>query len=91
MMEETIFPSGAVAPILEENYVEARLHTDGDANIERIKQLQEDLTHSVSNPYYVLQEPDSGEVLGTQDSASSKETFKGFLNEALRKRTNAIE
>ena len=90
-MEENVFPSGAVAPVLEENYVESRLHTDGDTNIERIKQLQQDLTHSVSNPYYVIQEPDSGEVLETQSSASSQDTFKQFLDEALRKHANVIE
>ena len=90
-MEENVFPSGAVAPVLERGYVEARLHTDGETNVDAIKELQQELTHSVSNPYYVLQEPDGSADLGQLSGATTQDKFKEFLSAALRKRTNAIE
>ena len=90
-MEENVFPSGAVAPVLELNYVEARLHTDGETNVDAIKELQKELTQSVSNPFYVLQAPDGSPALGKLSGATSQDKFREFLNEALKKRTNAIE
>jgi hypothetical protein len=90
-MEENVFPSGAVAPILEKNFVEARLHTDGTTNVDEIKRLQEELTKSVANPYYVLQEPDGSPDLGKLSGLTTEEKFKELLNGALRQRTNAID
>ncbi|MEM7307090.1 MAG: hypothetical protein AAF682_10495 [Planctomycetota bacterium] len=82
-MEEDIFPSGAVAPVLEEQYIEARLHTDGEANIERILELQAELTNSLANPYYVLQHPDFAEALDTLSGYAGEETFARFLKDAV--------
>jgi hypothetical protein len=90
-MEENVFPSGAVAPVLERGYVEARLHTDGETNVERILALQRELTQSVSNPYYVLQDPETREVLGKLGGATSPSRFQEFLDEALRAHANVIE
>jgi hypothetical protein len=56
-MEKSVFPSPAVAGVLEERFVEARLHTDGTKNIDRILQLQAELTQSVATPYYLVIDP----------------------------------
>ena len=90
-MEEEIFPAGAVAPLLEDNFVEARLHTDGEVNIERIRELQQELTSSVANPYYVLQEAEFFEVLDKKDGFMGQDTFAEFLNAALRKHAPVLE
>jgi thiol:disulfide interchange protein DsbD len=82
-MEETVFPDGEVAPLLELLFVEARLHTDGHDNQERIHELQRELTQSVANPFYVLQDSTSLEVLGKQEGASRPEAFRRFLESAL--------
>ena len=78
-MEEDAFPAGAVAPILEDSYVEARLHTDGKVNIDEILELQRELTGSLANPYYVLQDPDSKEVFDKKAGWMPPEDFAKFL------------
>lgn len=90
-MEENVFPAGAVAPILEKHYVEARLHTDGETNRERILELQAELTQSISNPYYVLQEPQLLEILGKLGGYSTESGFRNFLEEGLRRHAKVIE
>lgn len=90
-MEEKVFPAGAVAPVLEESFIEVRLHTDGETNLDRILELQQELTQSVSNPYYVLQEPELFEVLNKLGGATTEGRFRDFLDEGLRKHTNVIE
>jgi hypothetical protein len=82
-MEENVFSSGAVAPWLEEHYVEARLHTDGDVRRDEILALQEELTQSVANPYYVILDPPGREPKARQQGASTAETFQSFLEGAL--------
>jgi thiol:disulfide interchange protein DsbD len=84
-MEETVFPSEEVAPVLQRHYVEARLHTDGHVNLERIKDLQEELAESVANPFYVLQDPDFPEALRRLEGATTPEKFRRFLLEGLPK------
>lgn len=69
-MEENVFPKPAVAGILENRYVEARLHTDGKTNIDRIKQLQESLARTTANPVYVLIDPEGEKELGRFEGAS---------------------
>jgi hypothetical protein len=82
-MEERTFLEPAVAALLENDFIEARLHTDGTVNIERILELQKELTGVRSNPYYVLVDPASGEVLGRRGGAMSAEAFVEFLELAL--------
>jgi hypothetical protein len=55
-MEEKVFPQPAVAGELA-RFVEARLHTDGQVNIERIKALQAEIARSPANPIYVIVDP----------------------------------
>ena len=56
-MEEKVFPRPAVAGILEEKYVEARLHADGELNVEQIHQLQDDMAKSRATPLYLVVDP----------------------------------
>jgi hypothetical protein len=86
-MEEKIFRLPDVGRILRESYVEARLHTDGTAHIERIRELQTELTGSVATPIYVVQDPGSRAVLGVFEGATfDGREFAGFLAQALAKR-----
>jgi hypothetical protein len=62
--EEKVFPSAKVSGLLEESFIEARLHTDGEKNIERILALQQELAKSVATPYYLIQDPKSKRLLG---------------------------
>ena len=82
-MEERTFREPAVAALLENDFIEARLHTDGVLNIDRILELQEELTGVRSNPYYVLVDPATGDVLGRKGGAMSAEAFVEFLEQAL--------
>lgn len=78
-MEEKIFHLPAVAAELNQ-IVEARLHTDGLTNIERILALQEQLTGSRANPFYVLIEPTSMQILARFAGATRDERrFIDFL------------
>ena len=87
-MEEKIFRLPDVGRILKEGYVEARLHTDGTAHIERIRELQAELTGSVATPIYVVQDPASRAVLGVFEGATfDSGEFAGFLGEALARRS----
>ena len=75
-----MFPSPAVAGILRESYVEARLHTDGTDNVERIRELQQQLTHTVATPVYVLLDPETGEQKGKfLGSTFDEAEFAAFL------------
>ena len=81
-MENNVFPSPAVAGVLNKNYVETRLHTDGEENIDRIIELQRELTGSVATPIYVLIDPDTDEKLGQfNGSTFDEEEFADFLND----------
>jgi thiol:disulfide interchange protein/DsbC/DsbD-like thiol-disulfide interchange protein len=84
LMERRVFPSAEVAAQLGPHYVEARLHTDGEVNIERILELQQSLAQSIANPFYVLVDPQTGERLATSGSYSRPEVFAAFLSEGRR-------
>ena len=83
-MENKVFPSPAVAGILSQSYVETRLHTDGEDNIERILELQRQLTGSIATPIYVLIDPKTGEKKGQfLGSTFDEQAFATFLSEVL--------
>jgi len=87
-MEETVFHLPAVAGVLREEYVEARLHTDGDAEkdpvYDRIRELQQELAGSKANPVYLILDPASREPLGRFDGADiTGKRFEAFLRKAL--------
>lgn len=88
-MEENFFPLPAVAGILEDGMIEARLHNDDpDVTLQAaIKALQLEMTGSYATPIYLVIDPESGEELGRRDGAlMDEEAFAGFLREAVAKR-----
>jgi hypothetical protein len=81
-MEESVFPAPAVARVLEQGFVEARLHADGRKNIDRILELQEQLTATVAIPHYVIIDPETGEKLRALGRVALADEFLEFLNGA---------
>lgn len=82
--EEKVFPSAKVSEFLQEHFIEARLHTDGEVNNERILALQRDLAKNVATPYYLVQDPKSKRLLGKPLGViTTVDTFRSFLEAAL--------
>jgi hypothetical protein len=80
-MEEKIFRIPAVAEELNQ-LIEARLHTDGVARIDEILALQERLTGSFANPYYVIVEPESQRIVAKFAGATrDPQEFAEFLRQ----------
>ena len=89
-MEETVFPDGAVAPVLEESYVEARVHID----YPEFLQLEEEMTDSVAQPVYLLIDPETRKILGRHDGFAGPEKFREFLRRPVggfENRVGALE
>lgn len=84
-MEDSILPSAAVAAVLNEHYVEARLFTDTEENIERILALQDELAGTVANPTFVLVEPRAERKLAQLQGKRSARTFERFLEAGLER------
>ena len=79
-MEENVFPSQTVAWELTNSFVEARLHTDGKQNIERIRELQLELAGVQATPYYVILDPETGTKLRVQEKPTlNPDAFRAFL------------
>ena len=62
-MEQQVFVKPAVAEILGDNYIEARLHTD----YPRFMKLEEDLLNTKSQPVFAVASPDQWENLANFD------------------------
>jgi hypothetical protein len=77
-MEKGVFHQSAVADILEERFVEARLHADYKVNADR--QLK--MTDSIAQPIYLVLDPVTKAVYARFDGASlqSSDPFIEFLN-----------
>jgi hypothetical protein len=85
-VEETFFPDPAVAGILETSYVEARLHTDGQQNAERIGELVRTLARTPATPTYVVIDPRTEtEVDRHEGGYLSVQAVADFLSAALKK------
>lgn len=87
-MEDNVLPSAAVAEVLNEHYVEARLFTDIEdhPNHARILELQDELARTVANPTYVLVDPGSGAKLATfQGQALKISNFVDFLKAGVKR------
>jgi hypothetical protein len=78
-MEGTVFPAPAVAEILIERYIEARLHTDGGPAMEENQRLQAEMTGSRANPIYVLFDPVLEKPLGQREGYVLEKDFVEFL------------
>ena len=83
-MEGKVFPSPRIARVLRDKFVEARLHTDGNTNIERIEEVQTELARTVAQPTFVIQDPTTKRVLGAPVSGIVlKNDFLEYLESAL--------
>lgn len=80
-MEEKIFRLPAVAAELD-RLIEARLHTDGTRNLERILALQQRFTGVQANPFYVLLDPASETIVARFGGATRDDAvFAEFLRQ----------
>ncbi len=69
-MEEQVFPRSAVADLLEEGYVEGRLHIENqrdreqtsEAEFQRFLKLRDEHVGTQAIPAYVVLDPKSGEA-----------------------------
>ena len=86
-MEFGEFRQEPIAPILQSGFVEARLHTDGRKNIDRIKELQEHYVGDLGLPNYIIVDPHSLEKHGRYEgiAVTTKDVskFVAFLNKGL--------
>jgi len=74
ILEEKTFEVPAVAGLLSNNFIEARLHTDGDdgPRRQRNRKIQERFADSIANPWLVIIDP----------KTETKLTESGYLEEA---------
>lgn len=83
-MEYGVFLTPQVAPIMEKNLVEARLHTDGTKNLDRILELQEQFVGHRGLPVYIVLDPATGTVGGKLERIEGNPAeFAVFLKDAL--------
>lgn len=77
-MEEGTFHHSAVAELLRDRFVEARLHVDYKENEER----ELEMVQSRAQPIYVVVDPSTGEMHGGryEGAALSDEDFIDWLN-----------
>jgi thioredoxin-related protein len=85
-MEEAIFPLPAVAEQLRKHFIEARLHTDGEQRLDaktdaRNKGLQQEMTGSKANPYFVIYDPVTGKIVLRRAGMMFEEKFLKFLRD----------
>ena len=93
-MEKKFLPKPAVAGVLKEHYIEARLHTDRDSvpQLERILEVQQRFAESEALPIYVTVDPETERRLGKYEgaqpalSSSEEEAYIRFLEEAVAER-----
>ena len=71
ILEQKVFNDPAVAAILQENFVEARLHVDGLNGPQNVP-VRDPLTTSIANPWLVVVDPADEAVQGQS----------GFMREA---------
>lgn len=86
-MEQKVFPGPAVAGVLTESYVEARLHTDDPPPDPHTATLQRELARSIANPIFVVVDPRTQRELGRWESGdpTGGTAFAAFLRETLAK------
>jgi hypothetical protein len=78
-MEEKLFPRPAVAGILKQGWIEARLHTDGGPAVAENKRLQTELTRSVALPFFLAYDPVERKVLRKTAGLRPEDKFTAFL------------
>jgi hypothetical protein len=92
-MENHIFLRPAVAGIMKQHFVEARLHTDSQNTLtaEQLaanQELQAELAGETTNPYFVVFDPKSGKRLGEHTLSGGpgvwEERWIAFLERMLK-------
>lgn len=84
-MEQKVFPAPAVAGILEKNFVEARIHNDGDDQDE-VRGWQVELIHTYATPSYVVVDPATGDLIDHHEGPDlNAERFARWLKKAYAK------
>jgi len=92
-MENSIFLLPAVAGLMQEHFVEARHHTDtqNTLTVEQLaanRKLQAELAGTTANPFYVVVDAKTGEVLGKHALSGGPGAWEGgwidFLQRMLR-------
>ncbi len=80
-MEKGVFHHPAVAGILEQRFVEARIHTDRVGHPED-RDLQLKMTDSLAQPIYLVLDPYDGTQYARHDGATlaDDQPFIDFLN-----------
>ena len=79
MMEEKVFRLPAVAGVLEERFVEARLHTDHARKGKENRARQQEMTGSIAQPIYLVIDPKTGAAHGRQDGATTGDQVPRFI------------
>lgn len=84
ILEEKTFELPAVAGILSDNFIEARLHTDGDdgPRRQRNRELQGRFASSIANPWLVIIDPKTETKLAESGYLEADELID-FLNSVL--------
>jgi len=93
-MEKKFLPKPAVAGLLKEHYIEARLHTDRKSvpQLDRILEVQKKFAGSEALPVYVTVDPETERLLGKYEGsqpaqfASEEEAYIRFLKDPLTER-----
>lgn len=92
-MEEKIFPSPAVAGLMQRFIVESRQHTDSQNTLtaEQFaanKKAQKEISGTIANPYFVVVDPKSGKQIGRHELSSTwtqwEAEWVAFLQRVLR-------
>jgi len=80
-MERKVFPDPAVATVLTNKFVEARIHTDHEDQGKANRALQLDMTQSRAQPIYLILDPATGKIHGRLDGAllGDNQPFIDFL------------
>lgn len=81
ILEHKVFPDPAVAGILRDNFIEARLHTDGAPGPANVK-IRDRFTTAIANPWLVVVDPVTETVLGETGFVRQNE-LAAFLQSVL--------
>lgn len=84
ILEDKTFEVPAVAGLLSDNFIEARLHTDGPETAARAaaRELQARYASSIANPWLVVVDPKTGEKIAERGYPEADELVE-FLTSVL--------
>jgi hypothetical protein len=88
-VENHVFPRAAVAAVLKEKFVEARLHTDIQSHLTAAqfatnRKKQRELASSIGNPFFVIVDPATGRKLRETGLSGGPSAYEGVILEFLK-------